>query len=181
MTLGEWLRRYRGSRGYGVHSPSAFRIVTEVVRAPKGVVYYGEERLATMPDAYGRDLERARLLLRLAAMLQPSQVWMAGKAPSVLRDALSMAGVLRIYEAAAFPERRKDADLVVLWQKMPPKKEMQALLNSGKTIAGFGMKPQKVALLRDWLDSGVLIDGLESFIVIGEKGPGKHCYEVGKF
>lgn len=36
-------RRWRHTRGFGVHSPFAFRLVTEVIRPPLGYIYYAEE------------------------------------------------------------------------------------------------------------------------------------------
>ena len=69
-----WLRRFRHRCGYGVHSPFAFRFLTEVVyeRLP----YYAYAEL----DAHLRWSERWRvrrtlhLLLRIANRVQPSQI-----------------------------------------------------------------------------------------------------------
>lgn len=37
-------KRWRHTRGFGVHSPFAYRLVTEVVRPPRGYAYYAEFR-----------------------------------------------------------------------------------------------------------------------------------------
>ena len=63
-----WLTRYRHSKGFGVHSPFAFRFITEVLgeRCP----YYDFERLKS---------PHQRLLYRIAARLAPATYGVAGQ------------------------------------------------------------------------------------------------------
>lgn len=37
-----WYRNWRHTRGYGVHSPYAYMLATEVLRLPRGYSYYDE-------------------------------------------------------------------------------------------------------------------------------------------
>ncbi len=64
-----WLARYRHSKGFGVHSPFAFRFITEVLgeRCP----YYDYSLLGSAHQ---------RLVYRIAARLQPSTYCTAGDA-----------------------------------------------------------------------------------------------------
>ncbi|MDE6310765.1 MAG: hypothetical protein K2L96_03005 [Muribaculaceae bacterium] len=56
----EWWQRLRHRRGFGIHSPFAFRFITEVLNPRRGYVYYAEECVR------GRN---RRFLARLAAFL----------------------------------------------------------------------------------------------------------------
>lgn len=64
-----WLTRYRHSKGFGVHSPFAFRFITEVLgeKCP----YYDFDRL---PSAH------QRIVYRIAARLSPATYGVAGDA-----------------------------------------------------------------------------------------------------
>lgn len=64
--VAEAYKRWRHTRGYGVHSPFAFRIVGRVIRMPRGYKYYRESALDALNHAERDD---ATLLLRLAAEL----------------------------------------------------------------------------------------------------------------
>lgn len=78
MSLLHWLLRIRHRRGYGIHSPWAFGLVTEVIyeRWP----YYA---YAKLPILKGWKQHRLQLLFRLANHFQPSRVDMIGMTPDV--------------------------------------------------------------------------------------------------
>ena len=71
-------RNWRHTKGYGVHSPYAYMLVTEILSLPRGYAYYDEDSLpvSVMP--------------RLAVALQRFQ-WRFGKVPAVVdaQEALS--------------------------------------------------------------------------------------------
>lgn len=49
------IRALRHIRGYGIHSPFAFMLATEVIRLPKGYSYYDEKEAASlMPRSFRR-------------------------------------------------------------------------------------------------------------------------------
>ena len=64
-----WLAKQRHLRGYGVHSPFAYALITEAIREAAGYDYYDYSRLAT---------PRERLLYRLAAYFQPRGIAVLG-------------------------------------------------------------------------------------------------------
>lgn len=77
--MGSWLQRLRHSRGFGVHSPFAFRFILEVLR--ENLPYYDYRQLPT---------RRGRLAFRLAACLQPSAL-LTDHAPDDLSHAAKLA------------------------------------------------------------------------------------------
>ena len=65
MGLARWYKRLRHTRGYGVHSPFAFRMVCEVLNPPRRCAYYLEAKLPTA---------EMRRLYRILVVLRPSKV-----------------------------------------------------------------------------------------------------------
>lgn len=90
-----WLARWRHSRGFGVHSPLAYRLVREVVRPDSRYGYYGyhaiSRALRGVVDHEGELEGRARLLLRVCATLRPGSVSLPPHAPRCLRAAVAAA------------------------------------------------------------------------------------------
>lgn len=86
--IGRMISRFRHSRGFGVHSPFAFRMVHDVIR-PR-YEYYREEELQTLAkDSCLRKV--CGLLFRLTARLGFRQAMVASDAPAAVRKALEMA------------------------------------------------------------------------------------------
>lgn len=76
-----WLRRIRHRRGYGVHSPFAFNLITQVVYSPGRYYAYDRlNRLHTPGERLLRPRRRAvcRLLFRLANFCQAHHISMSG-------------------------------------------------------------------------------------------------------
>ena len=97
-------RRWRHSRGFGVHSPFAYRIVTEALYPRHGYAYYIENdaRLSSADAAEGR---RARALYRLIILLRMERgesvsVRLADDAPQCWRKALRLAGARLVGDQA---------------------------------------------------------------------------------
>lgn len=182
MKLRERIDRWAASRGHGVHSPLAFRLVEHVVRPSRRVVYYGEERLKEMPGLVGTPLRRARFLLRLVAELQPSRVWMSPNAAASLCDAVRFAGeVIRIFDGKLFPYEVMSSDLVVLDGGRYDISLMKSLVEAEKSVVGFGWKPEDVNEITDLMQGGVFLNGVESFIMINHHDGQLHKYNITKF
>jgi len=88
----EWWQRLRHSHGFGVHSPSAYRFITEVLNQP--LPYYGYDRL----DKLAAEPHLARLLFRVLVALGPRRVGVLSADPArralletIVRTALPQA------------------------------------------------------------------------------------------
>lgn len=88
-----WVSRYRHGRGFGVHSPFAYRLITEVLR--ETLPYYDWDRVTS---------RRHRLLYRLLCRFRPNAV----SAPPSLEAIVKMAAPS---VALVAPE---DADFLIL-------------------------------------------------------------------
>ena len=188
MRFAEGLRRRRATRGYGVHSPLAFRLVKEVVRPPKDVAYYGEEKLAhhwlyrpdsSRPAVSRRELRRALLLLRFVARMRPSYIWTSTALPEIYSDAISLAGcVVRIFDGKVFPDRLQDADMVVIDSASFKKKDLQRFLSPGKAFAGFSLKPSLIKSVGEAIKGGVMLSDDSSLLAVATADPSLHSYKV---
>lgn len=88
-----WIRRFRHRRGYGVHSPFAFQLITWVIYE-KGR-FYAYDELDRLRNQYSSDKINSRkvdrLLFRLANAVQPVTILDIGS-PSTLSAAYLKAG-----------------------------------------------------------------------------------------
>lgn len=180
------MKRWLATKGYGVHSPLAFRLVRHVIRPPRDVIYYGEETLLYGPEASkGLDtltLRRARILLRFAAELQPAYVWTSPGIPDIFTEALRLAGcVVRIYDGAVFPDEIYEADMIVTAGRRIPKKALRRLLRPGRAVATFGLKPENLQAIADSMSGGVVLEGRESLLAVNTRDEFLHYYKIRRF
>lgn len=93
--LSERYRRWRHSRGYGIHSPFAYRLVTEALHLRHGYSYYAETDPRLEADEICQSAE-ARALYRLTIFLRnehkdPLTIYIGADSPSVWRTAVTLA------------------------------------------------------------------------------------------
>ena len=165
-------------RGYGVHSPEAFRLVQRVVKSPGKVCYYGEEVLSTR-DADSRLLRQARLLLRLTAYLQPAFVWTSPGIPALMTEAVSLAGeVIRIFDGKVYPDKTDEADLIVVYKKPLTKSVLDKAIAAGKSIVAFEVPEKFVETAFSRLKSGVFLEWRTGFILEPIADSEKYHYPI---
>lgn len=89
-------RRWRHTRGFGVHSPFAYAIVTEALYPRRGYAYYLENDARLESPSPGES-GRARAIYRLCIFLRqrhasPLKVHLMPEAPKCYRMAVRLAG-----------------------------------------------------------------------------------------
>lgn len=78
--IGVWLKRFRHRKGYGVHSPFAFGLITRVIYEKYPYYNYSglggirRELLATLPGTRLNREKTDRLLFRLVNRMQPATI-----------------------------------------------------------------------------------------------------------
>ena len=101
------LKKFRTSRGFGVHSPFAFAFIQNVLRAKAG--YYPYAEISHLLDLQGIStpyMERfSRLLLRLAVYFRPEKIVAQGD---------GMAGLDAIIRLAAENSGNEPSDIPML-------------------------------------------------------------------
>lgn len=170
MTIGERFRRWRATRGYGIHSPLAFRLVTRAVRPARGVIYYGEEQLHS---------RNSRLLLRIVAELQPAYVWTSPGLPEPYMEAIRLAGcVVRIFDGNLFPDEIGNADMVVL---AAPNRSLKKAIFPGKSLVALDTDASFISKVKKQMKGGIILDGVTGLIAVATSDPALHSYEISPF
>lgn len=108
MGIGRWYKRWRHGRGFGVHSPLAYALVSEVLSKQRGYAYRAE----LDPNLGGGVLcnARARMLVRLAAFADARTADVSHIDDSGMRQAVM--DILRAY-SPDIQFSAADADIVV--------------------------------------------------------------------
>lgn len=101
--LAKRYRRWRHTRGFGIHSPYAYALLTDSLRPGTRYGYYGDSEISDAVEewrmetgASGRATHRlehrCRLLLRLIAGTHPATLWLDPQLPAPLIKAAEVAG-----------------------------------------------------------------------------------------
>lgn len=75
------INRWRHTKGYGVHSPLAFRLVKECLWPDPTYGYYSDDVIDHELHDHPRARRQARLLVRLAAQLPADRILTVGADP----------------------------------------------------------------------------------------------------
>lgn len=89
-------RRFRHSKGFGVHSPFAYALITEALYPSRGYMYYLESD-PRLESAAPADSRRTRALYRVCLFLRNSlcpvpRIYIFGEAPQSFAKAARLAG-----------------------------------------------------------------------------------------
>ena len=183
MIIKERINRWRHDRGYGVHSPLAFRIVRDVLSPQRGYSLYGYDDIASMFHGGNTRLKerRGRFLLRLGAGRQPSTVWHSSGFPKEYLESLKLAGgIIRIYDGEIFPEEMMKAEMILVEKKLP--KDIGKILKKpGIIVVCLDVGEKNVARLAAKLDTGVMFDAVDSAMIITGSGISPMVYTVSKW
>lgn len=171
-------QRWRHTRGYGVHSPFGYQLVTRAIR-PGHVAYYGYADIdhALSGPHIGRLRREARMLLRLAAMLNPESIFLQNGAHPAYQAAVRALGTrTRIIRT---PKRAIDCDLICsLGDFIPLDTLKQALALSGHGVALRDAPEGWADRLFEALPQGVMFTGPRNVLVINRDGMQKINYPV---
>lgn len=174
MNLYDRFLRWRRTRGYGIHSPLAFRLIWRVMRPERHIAYYGCD--------YLEGNRRAELLLRLVAEVQPSFVWISKGTPEVLVRAVRHAGgVTRIFEGDLYPNEIGKADMIIVYKERLKVDALKRVLKPPVCMAGFEVSSSFISKVAKYLGSGVMLEGGNSFVALCREDVSPMVYSVSKF
>ena len=97
-------RRWRHTRGFGVHSPIAYRIITEALYLRPPYAYYAEALPALEGDSadesrWGRRIYRLTVLLAMEHR-RPPRIYIAPRIAPIVKEAAILAGACVSEDAA---------------------------------------------------------------------------------
>lgn len=176
----EGYKRWRHSRGYGVHSPYAFRLVTDVFRSKRGYAYYGYHELENKLHEYVPPQLRKQLrrLFRLAAVCDIGSAFLPDTEnlkhfTNALRCANSKIGLtseLILAENARF--------IATVGSLIPLESLQRYLERPGRIIAIKDVPKHWKESLFESLDEGLMFYGKRNLIIFNRPGMQKVAYSI---
>lgn len=93
MNFARWYKAFRHSLGFGVHSPTAYRMVREVLNPDERYGYYAYDEIPALRKRCPTLLSDhdLQLIYRLAHELRPASVTIASPSPDILVRLMSKA------------------------------------------------------------------------------------------
>ncbi|MBD5227385.1 MAG: hypothetical protein HDS67_04960 [Bacteroidales bacterium] len=166
--LSDRINRWRHRRGFGVHSPSAFMLVREVVRPRGRYRYYAEERLDAMRIEEA-DRRIYRLAVRLVGRLHADRVRVETDSPLAhvfSREGISFEGARTHISASA---RHVQSGREALSEATLPIVSLRFGVD-GEAHLYRGLTEAESAVITAQMTPAVVLDGREFLIVY--KTPG---------
>lgn len=138
----KYIGRWRHTRGYGVHSPLAYRIVKDCIRPDRNYAFYSDAYLEFEYINDRKSLKNANMALRLINLLRPKRIWMPG-GDKRLCTALKMS--FPTIQVATQKECPHNIDFIIcdssdyhaMWKKMETQQECGMLI-FGKELDEIG-------------------------------------------
>jgi len=173
-------KRWRHTRGYGVHSPFAYSLVKSVVHPGRGYAYYAYEEIDNSLERTSLPHSRreSRILLRLASFLNVRSAFLPNDDhTSSFRTALFAANSHMTVTTAL--SSASDCRLICSTGDYIPIDTLKSLLGgTGRIIAlrdspeGWGEE------LFDSLSEGLMLYGRKNILVISRPGMQKVAYSI---
>lgn len=114
LWISKEIRRWRHARGYGVHSPLAFRIVKECIRPDRLYGFYCDPYLDFEYNEDRRGLHHARMTIRLLNLLRPAHVWMPDADKRIITAIKMIMPTMRLATHKKCPE---DTDFIIVFNR----------------------------------------------------------------
>lgn len=161
--------RWRHSKGYGVHSPYAYRFVTDVVR-PGDYGYYAYRKLDTLRHLSGRDESRVRFLIRLMVFLKTSEVVTEKESyPASLAAIAAEALGVNYQSGISQNQEFNNTSLVIVAPDTTDTIGVRKAIESGSAVLVFKPSAEIRDLLLDTRDNGLLIRGKNTQLFVPRK------------
>lgn len=173
-------KRWRHTRGFGVHSPYAYRFVENVVHPGRLYSYYGYSDIdATCgSEGFSRRVRReARMFLRFLVFMNPKSVYIPVGANAAFHAAANALGKTLHIERK--PKNAEKCEILTSHRNFTPLETLcRHLAVSGHSITLIDAPEGWNEELFNALPSGLMIFGRHNTIVISREGMQKIAYEM---
>ncbi len=163
-----WPGRYRHSRGFGIHSPLAFRIINDIINGG-GTGYY-TVTATPLPDGMSR--EDYRRIVALICLLRPGSVNTGHKA-------LDQAIATDIDSAIRTDTTEPDM-IVVCDSRLPHPAMLGACLERGGTVIITDRRDyhDHISKILQGMSHGISLSGKRMVIAIGRRDIQRQHFEL---
>lgn len=176
-----WITRLRHDRGFGLHSPFAYSLVTDWLNPGHTYGMYGDENI---DDEGGRlslgrpHRRRARRLLRLLAALKPRSLWIDSGCSPLMRTAADAAGYRPGCRMCADWRHATMAVVAGDTGALHGAELTRRLMTPGITLLLVGASPGLVATLYDAMPAGLMLRGRDMTLLCHRRGMSKLAYYI---
>ena len=147
-----WLLRFRHRRGYGIHSPFAFNLVTQVLYCPGR--YYADDRLDKLFPWWKRVfcprvLARHRLLFRLTNYWQPREIHAPSYASAQLQSYLHAGcrkAKIELLDDKVITLKGNRGRMVIVGDLRKRRRRWRQLVDDSRATLTFDLSDMGVAL-----------------------------------
>lgn len=173
MTAAAYLR-WRHSKGYGVHSPFAYRLITLAVNPARGYGFYGYQAIdSALESSRGKAFRLmrhdARLLLRVASFLRIRRVLLSSESHKAFSAAVVAAGAKVETASARHIPQPNDGDMLVAYGSWPGAAEISRRMAAGSAVFAIDPEPESRDAVVRFLGNGLLLEGKRIVLVVPNK------------
>lgn len=172
-------KRWRHTRGYGVHSPFAFFLINEVINSRRGYSYYGEEELDNRLKDRGRKQRRfGRLIMRLAARLDVGSAFISENSDKKLFESALTAANSKIALTSAEDLADNSRLIITRADHMVIDKLEKLLERPGRILLLTDTPKGWRQRLFDSLEEGLMFYGKRNLLLINRPTMQKVAYSI---
>lgn len=164
-----WLKRWRHTRGFGVHSPFAYRIIRDGIRLDKEYAYYADEEIARICRREGLSYHTERdacMFLHITALLNVRNAYISKNAPEPFLTAISRGGGdVRISHNKGDIQ---DCDLIAMHANggIPLDELKEFILHPNKTLILKDCPDAMAEALYEVMQEGCMLRGSRNVILL---------------
>lgn len=173
--------RWRHSKGYGVHSPYAYRFVCDVLNPEEYGFYAYHEIDHEFLIAKGKhelDAKNLKLLYRIIIFLNSKRMVIAGPK---LKDLVLLGKIANIPVLDFNKTKEKDLkqnDLIIINHSDISEEKLDKIVEAGIPVLALNPSPRLKTLLAKPMKDGLFLDGTKQSLLIPRKEMAYTSYKI---
>ncbi len=189
MTLGELYRRWRHTRGFGIHSPHAYQLIKRAVSPGYGYSWYGYSAIESSLEKNKEILpcrRDARLALRVVDFCRPSVVVADMAVNSHLKAGITAGGYPVRETVPEDGHIEREHPYLHLKEKECDPEDIRRIVDNGDYLLYFAREGKTVGKLTEELvtemnrvgSGGIIMEGRKRLILIPRKESALYVYKI---